>query len=456
MLIGIDLGTSFIKGAVLDAESLSIRHVRRRVFPEPIPNLPPLRREYDAEAIVKLVRNLIDELLPLAAPCEGVVMCTQMHGNVFVDVQGRAQSPLITWQDQRVLEAHPAGGTFFEAMLANLSKTELDEFGNELRPGLPIGLWYWLAERGELPALYPAALGDYVIAALCGVPPVTELTNAASHGALNLTRLDWNREVIHRLGLGRLQLPEIVPYGTVAGRLTIGSQSLPFFTPIGDFQCAILGALLSPTELSLNISTGSQVSLLRPAMEFGNFQTRPFFDKQFLITVTTLPAGRSLNALIGLLSELGRSGANQADAWEYIIRATEAATEPDLQINLAFYATSLGDHGAITHIREDELTVGHLFRAAFRSMADNYFIAANRLSATPDWERIVFSGGLAQKLALLRHYISQRFACSFRLSPSSEDTLLGLLALGLLFTGRSGSAGEAMALLHQRYQERQP
>ena len=67
---------------------------------------------------------------------------------------------------------------------------------------------------------------------------------------------------------------------------------------------AILGALLQRDELSLNISTGSQVSLLKPKVEFGNFQTRPFFDGRFSITITHIPAGRALNALVKLLSEL--------------------------------------------------------------------------------------------------------------------------------------------------------
>lgn len=453
MLIGIDLGTTFMKGAVLDADALTIAHIRRRPFPDPLPGLPALRREYDAGQIAALVDSLIAELLPLAAPCEGIVMCTQMHGNVFVDERGTIRSPLITWQDQRVLEPHSSGGNYFERMMAHISPDERRKFGNELRPGLPVGLWYWLAEHGQLPTLYPAALADAVIAALCGIPPVTEITNAASHGPLNLTTLDWDREVVARLGLSRLNLPRIVRHSTVAGLLRREAQHIPFFTPIGDFQCAILGALLREGELSLNISTGSQVSLLRRAAEFGNFQTRPFFDGQYVITVTTLPAGRALNALIRLLTELG--GRDQADPWEYITRAAETAPDPELRVDLAFYATPVGDRGAITNMREEEMTVGHVFRAAYRNMADNYFTAAQRLSAQPNWERLVFSGGLAQKIRLLRETIAARFGLPFRLAPSSEDTMLGLLALGLMFTGRAGSAEGAMSILYERYQERQ-
>ena len=50
--IALDLGTSFIKGAVLNAETLAIEHVRRVPFPDPLPGLPRLHREFDPAAIL--------------------------------------------------------------------------------------------------------------------------------------------------------------------------------------------------------------------------------------------------------------------------------------------------------------------------------------------------------------------------------------------------------------------
>jgi hypothetical protein len=103
---------------------------------------------------------------------------------------------------------------------------------------------------------------------------------------------------------------------------------VPCYTPIGDYQCAMVGALLQYGELSLNISTGSQVSLLKPQAEFGNYQTRPFFDGRFLATITHIPAGRSLNLLVKLFSKLAESQKIElADPWPYIARCR--ADRPD-------------------------------------------------------------------------------------------------------------------------------
>jgi sugar (pentulose or hexulose) kinase len=457
MFIGIDLGTSFIKGAVLDADRLSLSHIQRVPFPDPLPGLSRLYWEYDPLAILAAVRRLLSGLLLAAGDCEGIVMCSQMHGLVFTTAQGEPRSNFTTWQDQRVLEPHPSGqGTYIDVMRQRLATDEVRQMGNDLRPGLPISQCFWLAEQGRLPpgGVIPAALPDFVVANLCQAAPATELTNAMAHGLLNMETLDWHRAVIARLGLGGLRWPEIRPYGEVTGWLPVGGRRVPVYTPVGDAQCALAGAGLDYEELSLNISTGSQISLLKPRAEFGNFTTRPFFDNRFLITITHIPAGRALTLLVKLLSELAEAqNLELADPWPYIAQAAAAVGPTSLRANLAFFNSACGDHGEFTHVREEELTVGHLFRAAFQNMADNYYACALRLSPTPAWRKLVFSGGLAQKIDILRQLICDKFQTEYRLSPTSEDTLLGLLGLALAFTGRTGSVAQATALLRDNYRE---
>ncbi len=454
-LIGIDLGTSFIKAGVLDLETLQLKHVQRVPFPEMLPALPTQYREFDPAKIMLAVHKVLSDIAPFAQDCEGIVICTQMHGVVFTTEQGEARSNLTTWQDQRVLDTHPShSGTYFDVLKARLNVDELRQLGNELRAGLPIGLFFWMAEQGKLPArdLIPASLADFVIANLCNCRPSTEITNAMAHGLLNLDTLDWHDEVIYKTGLTELSLPTILPHGSVAGWLEWGRQQIPCYTPVGDYQCSIVGALLRDDELSLNISTGSQVSLLKPYSEFGNFQTRPFFDGRFSITVTHIPAGRALNALVKLLSELAVSqGQELPDPWTYITQAAAQVHSPRLRANLAFYNSAVGDEGGFTHLREDELTIGHLFRAAFQSMAENYAMFAQRLSPQRDWNRLVFSGGLVQKIDMLRQLICEQFDAEYRVSPVQEDTLLGLMTLGLAFTGRTVSVAAATALLSDVY-----
>jgi sugar (pentulose or hexulose) kinase len=453
-LLALDLGTTFLKGAVLDPDTYEIRQIRRQPFPGRVAGLPPLLYEIDPQQILKAVGALLDELLPLAPDCTGIVCCTQMHGLVLCTADGQPRSNFVTWQDQRVLMPQGAAGTYFERLLATITPVERQELGNELQPSRPLCFLYWLAENGQLPqeALYPVGLADFVLAHLCRSTPVIEATGAGAHSALNLTTMDWHWPVIERLGLTGLQWPSIQPLGAVVGEATIQGRRLTCYTPVGDHQCALVGAFLREAELSLNISTGSQASLVTPALALGDYQTRPFFDGRFLNTITGIPAGRALNHLVNLLTELPRSqGVTLADPWSYIAAAAARVEANDLTVNLSFFDSVGGKQGEIGQIREQNLTVGHLFHAAFQNMAENYARAAHRLSPAGAWQNLVFSGGLAQKIPVLRELIQRRFDRPARLCATEEDTLLGLLALGLVATGRSATVAEAIRLVQTHW-----
>ncbi|MCB9153707.1 MAG: hypothetical protein H6649_06600 [Caldilineae bacterium] len=458
--IGVDLGTSFIKGAVLDPERLTIEHIHRVPFPDALPGLPPQQREFSPSDVLAATRRLLDKLLPVAPECEAILMCSQMHGLVFTTELGEPRSNLTTWQDQRVLEPHPSGqGTYFDVLVRQLTRDEVRQLGNEVRPGQPLGVLFWLAEQGRLPGadLVLASLPDFVLSNLCETTPGIEATNAAAHGALNLETMAWHDPVIHKLGLGSLRWPRMRSQGEVVGLLRAGGRSIPCFTPVGDYQCALTGALLRNGELSLNISTGSQVSTLQEALAFGDYQSRPFFDGRFLAGITHIPAGRALNALVKLLSELATGqGVVVPEPWDYITQMARNVDPPQMHANLAFFTSSCGDRGEFTNMREEEMTVGHVFRAAFQNMVDNYYASAQRLhpggpdGASP-WRNLVFSGGLAQKVELLRDLIVDRFGVPYRVCPTPEDSLLGLLALGLAFTGRTPTVAAAMNRIYDAY-----
>lgn len=458
--VGIDIGTTFIKGAILNADSLSIQHICRVPFPNPIPDLPPLYKEYNPQSVLSVIQKLLADLIPLADPCEGILLCSQMHGLVLTTQKGEPESTLTTWQDQRVLEPHPSGqGTYFSVLQGRLGPDAIRQLGNELRPGQPLGILFWLAEQNQLPGrdILPVSLPDFILSNLCSAIPATEVTHAASHGAFNFETMNWHREIFTELGLHALTWPRIHKQGDIVGELKFGTDIIPCFTPVGDYQCALAGALLAQDELSINISTGSQVSLLQPQSEkaaaFGNYQTRPFFDGRYLSTITHIPAGRSLNALVKLLSELAESQDHSlANPWPFIACQAAEVGRTTLHIDLAFFDSACGDHGAITNIKEAELTVGHLFHAAFENMAVNYYNCASTISPEQLWQRIVLSGGLAQ-VEILRDLISQKFLRPYRICPTQEDTLLGLLAMAMAFTKRMDSIKEAADHLHQAYNE---
>jgi hypothetical protein len=111
-------------------------------------------------------------------------------------------------------------------------------------------------------------------------------------------------------------------------------------------------------------------------------------------------------------------------------------------VDLNFFPTPLGDRGRIGNIRADNLTLGHLFRAAFKNMADSFYDCALQLSPEKSWKGLLFSGGVACKLEALREEVRKRFATNCRITPIDEDTLFGLLILASVFSGQAKSIEE--------------
>lgn len=436
--LGIDVGTSFIKGAILEVDRLELSQVHRVPFPQFLEGLPPEHREVDPRTVEEAVGELLARLSPGIGRCEGLVLCGQMHGVVLVNERGEAVSNYISWRDQRVSAAE------FEEIAAQVTESERRELGNEFRPSIALSFLYWLKRHGALPGgeVTPVCIPDFVAGKLCGTRPAMEPTQAAALGALRLGSLRWHEAVISKLGLDSVRWPDAIPPGVAFGKW----RGAPCYAAAGDQQCALIGAFVGPGELSVNISTGSQVALIADTAACDRYQTRPYFDGRFLRTITHIPGGRALNALTGLLTELG--GASGEEMWRQIVTAVDSVPATDLRADVAFFAGACGGRGFLENLHEDNMTLGHLFRAVFESMARNYAMCAERLDPEHSATRAVFSGGVARRLAILRDLTAAQLGLPYRLSPHPEDTLIGLLVLARAFSGRSSSvraAAEAVA-----------
>jgi sugar (pentulose or hexulose) kinase len=423
--IGIDVGTSYIKGAALDPESMEIRNVVRVPSPEFLPGLPPSHREADPLEIASRVEEVLAAVSEGEPSCEGLVLCGQMHGVVLVDARGEPVSNYISWLDRRVTADD------FAEIAGLVTPTEREAIGNEFRPAIALSVLYWLGRRGLLPrGATPVSAADFVAGRLCGRAPVMEPTQSAAFGALRLETLAWHEDVIGKLGLETLRWPEVRPSGSTVGLW----RGAPCYASVGDQQCALAGALLAERELSVNIGTGSQIAILAGLGPAGGLQVRPYFDGRFLRTITHIPGGRALSALIRLFTEIG--GGTEEEAWRRIEPAVESVPATDLRAGVAFYPGPCGQAGFLENLHEGNLSGGHVFRAVFESMAANYRECARRLDPERTANRAVFSGGVARRVAALRDQTAAALGLPFRLSPHPEDTLYGLLVLGLAFSGR--------------------
>lgn len=435
--IALDIGSTSIKGAVLDIQSSEIVSIASRPFPDPIENLPSGHIEIDPKAIVARVLEVIDELSePLSQRCS-IWICGQMGGLILSDERGRAKSNYISWRDQRSLKATGGSCASMEKIRMDWPENVFASLGRELQPGSTSALLHWLSEHRQLSdGVLPLSIADYCISHLAKQPGTMHTTHAI--GLLDLNKWDWHYAAMERIGLGDLWWPELIPDSRSVAQCKIGSRVYQVHGSYGDQQCALFGAGLDSGHLSINISTGSQVSMLTETFTSGHYQTRAYFGDRWLNTLTHLPAGRSLNALMGLFSELAQAEGKPLErAWDIASQKLDQIESTELMADIAFFASPFGDSGAISNITTENLTVGNLMLAACNAMATNYVQAAQRLGDKSRWQSILVSGGLPSRFPRLIRLISERFGLPV-VQQCGEETLLGLLRLAEQHQG-SGS-----------------
>lgn len=436
--IAIDVGSTSIKGALLDLETRSFTTVRSVPFPTPRNRLPSTRVEIEPEDVVVAVSDLIRQL---SGGCVGdghVWICGQMGGVVLADSHGNALSPYYSWRDQRTVEVGPTGLTWMQMLREAWPENVWSRLGRELQPGSTSTLLYWLKQHEMLPSkAIPCSIADFVVARLAHQAPAMHVTYAI--GLLDLQQVEIYHDALQCIGLGDVAWGKLVRGLEPIAQTQINETNYEFHGCFGDHQTALWGAGLERDELSINVSTGSQVSQRTSSFEPGPYQSRLFFGGDWLNTVTHLPAGRALNALLHLCTELNSAdGADLSEAWKSIAEKMAAISATDVIADINFYASPLGTSGSFSNLTLENLTVGHLFLAACVAMAENYRVVANRLARKESFRSIVLSGGLAQSLPRLVDFIRDRFAMPLR-EVNGEDTLLGLLKLAHHFSAPSST-----------------
>ena len=277
--LGLDLGTTTISAAVLDADG---RLLCTRTVPGGAAIAgQPWERKQDARGIEHAALSLLDGLLQEFPDIGCVGLTGQMHGIVYVDAAGQLLSPLYTWQDETGAQPGPDGKS------------------TAARTGYPLASGYGLVTlachqaAGTIPdgAAAVCTIADYLAMRLSGrTAPRLTPSMAASLGLFDGT--DFDRKAVRRAGLPEQLLPE------VSEKAELGGGRLHIFAALGDNQASFLGAGQGRLDAPLvNIGTGSQFSFFtKEHRTVPGLETRPF-PGGWLLTGAPLCGGRSFALL---------------------------------------------------------------------------------------------------------------------------------------------------------------
>ncbi|HZF32910.1 MAG TPA: xylulokinase [Candidatus Angelobacter sp.] len=214
MYLGIDLGTSELKVALVDSGQRLIATARSELT---VQRPQPLWSEQDPAAWWQAVEAALADLRRRAprelAEVAAIGLSGQMHGAVLLDAGGRVLRPAILWNDAR----SGAECAELERRAPDLRRIT----GNLAMPGFTAPKLLWVA-RHE-PAIFRATAKvllpkDYLRRELTG-DDVSEMSDASGTLWLDVGRRDWSDAMLEATGLARRHMPHLVegrqPSGTL-------------------------------------------------------------------------------------------------------------------------------------------------------------------------------------------------------------------------------------------------
>lgn len=269
--IGIDLGTSGVKILALTYDGTSVAESHATY-----PLLTP-HSGWTEQHPSDWLGGVLSALKSLSVQLEGrynpvaIGIAGQMHGAVFLDKDLRVIRPAPLWNDQRT------GAACAEIEAAIPRSDLIQRTGNVAVTGfqLPKLLWLRQAEPENFGRVAHVLLPkDYLNLVLAG-NIATEPSDASGVGALNLGKLEWDKDILGALRLESGLFPDVQPSHSVVGRLLpeIAQQTgLPTGIPVvagaSDNAGAQIGLGVSSSQAGVgSVSLGTSGVIVVPLLE---------------------------------------------------------------------------------------------------------------------------------------------------------------------------------------------
>lgn len=211
MYLGLDLGTSGLKGIVIDAGQAIVAEAHA---PLSVSRPQSGWSEQDPADWIRAAEAVMDALGAQGAltSVTGIGLSGQMHGATLLDVQDAVLRPCILWNDTR--SAQEAAAMDADPRWRAIS-------GNIVFPGFTAPKLAWV--RNHEPEVFSRVRTvllpkDYLRLWLTG-ERVGEMSDAAGTSWLDTGRRDWSDLLLAESGLGRDAVPRLVEGSAVSGQL---------------------------------------------------------------------------------------------------------------------------------------------------------------------------------------------------------------------------------------------
>lgn len=252
LLLGIDLGTSSIKANAIDRHG---RSIGVGVAPTPFTRAAH-GVEMTTEALFAAVRDAVADLGVLGTRIAAVGIASMGETGTIIRADGPSDLPLVAWHDERgaevvteLLDEFGADAIYRRTGRAARSVTSIAKLGWLLRHRYPTG-GTWTGVAGLTLWRLTGALAQ-------------EQSLAATSGAFDPIRGEYDREILSFLGLDSLVWAPARVAGTTLGRISAAGaewsglpQGIPVTIAGHDHPVGVIGAGGDRTEVIDSMGTG--------------------------------------------------------------------------------------------------------------------------------------------------------------------------------------------------------
>lgn len=213
MYLGLDMGTSGLRGIVTDATGTVLGDAETSLETQ---NPKPGWSEQDPNSWITACQSVMaalrDKLGPEFSKLRAIGISGHMHGATLVDADGDALGPCILWNDTR--SADEAAALDAQPLMRKTS-------GNIVFPGFTAPKLVWL--RTHDPATFDRVAKvllpkDYLRLWLTG-EYLSEMSDAAGTSWLDVGTRDWSTAALDATGMRRDQMPELIEGSAAGGAL---------------------------------------------------------------------------------------------------------------------------------------------------------------------------------------------------------------------------------------------
>lgn len=214
-VLGIDLGTSSLKGVLINRAGLVLASSQYE-YASTTPSFGFSEQNPSdwIKAFNHVIQNFIDTVEDFHEGLEGISVSGQMHSLVLLDENKNVLRPSILWNDNRTtLQCKRINSTFGDKLLNITKNIALEGFT------LPKILWVQenepeIWEKVKFVLLPKDYLGLYLTKTF-----FTDYSDAAGTLLFDLEKKQWSEEILNHFNIDRDILPEIKVSGDYVGNL---------------------------------------------------------------------------------------------------------------------------------------------------------------------------------------------------------------------------------------------